>query len=90
MRLRITAITLLTRLVENVGRVVSQVQFFLYGILPVLFSPDELTALTRTYYNRSYGSLEREFRADAHNGRSITGGFWIFCFAMLEIPLAGP
>lgn len=66
MPVRISAIILFTRLVEGVGRVVSQVQFFLYGILPALLSPDELTALTRTYYNRSYGGLEREFRADGY------------------------
>jgi len=58
--------TLLARLVEGVGRLASQVQFFLYGILPALLSPDELSALTRTYYNRSYRGLEREFSADAY------------------------
>lgn len=66
MRLRIAAITLFTRLVEGVVRLGSHVQFFLYGILPALLPPDELTALTRTYYDRSYGGLEREFRADAY------------------------
>lgn len=66
MRLRIFAITLLTRLVERTGSLVFQIQFLLYGMLPVLLPPNELTALTRTYYNRSYGGLEREFRADAY------------------------
>lgn len=66
MRLRIAAITLFTRLVEGIGRLVSHVQFCLYGILPALLPPDELTALTRTYYNRSYGGLEREFHADTY------------------------
>ncbi len=66
MRIRITAIALVTRLVEGVGHLVSQVQFFLYGILPALLPSDELTALTRRYYTRSYGGLEREFRADAY------------------------
>ncbi|BFU90253.1 MAG: hypothetical protein NTAFB01_14400 [Nitrospira sp.] len=42
MLVRITVITLFTRLVEGVGRVVSQVQFFLYGILPALLPSDEL------------------------------------------------
>lgn len=66
MRIRVTVIILLTRLVEFIGSLVSQIQFFLYGVLPVLLPPDELAALTRTYYNRSYGGLEREFRADAY------------------------
>lgn len=66
MHVRTTAIILFTRLVEGAGHVVSQVQFFLYGILPALLPPDELTALTRTYYNRSYGGLEREFHADTY------------------------
>lgn len=66
MRLWTAAIILFTRLIEGVGRLVSQAQFFLYGILPALLPPRELSALTRAYYNRSYGGLEREFRADAY------------------------
>lgn len=66
MRLRIIALTALTRLVERLTVLVSQIQFLLYGLLPALLPPDELAALTRTYYNRSYGGLERAFRPDAY------------------------
>lgn len=66
MRLRITAIVLLTRFVERTGSLLSQIQFFLYGVLPVLLPPDELIALTRTYYRRSYEGLEQDFHADRY------------------------
>lgn len=66
MRLRVAAIVLLTRFIERTSSLISQFQFFLYGVLPVLLPPDELTALTRTYYRRSYGGLERDFHADRY------------------------
>lgn len=66
MRLLVAAIVLLTRLVEGVGSLVSQVQFFLYGILPALLPPGELSALTRTYYRQSYDGLDRAFHADGY------------------------
>ncbi len=66
MRLRVTAIILLTRFVERTSSLISQIQFFLYGVLPVLLPPDKLTALTRAYYRQSYGGLERDFRTDRY------------------------
>jgi ubiquinone/menaquinone biosynthesis C-methylase UbiE len=65
-RVRITVIVLLTRFVEGVGSLISQIQFLLYGALPALLPPDALSALIRTYYNRSYSGLDREFRADEY------------------------
>ena len=66
MRLRVAAIVLLTRFVERTSALISQFQFFLYGVLPVLLPPDELTALIQTYYRRSYEGLERDFHADRY------------------------
>jgi hypothetical protein len=66
MRVRVTVITLLTHFVEYTGSLVSQIQLLLYGVLPVLLPPDELSTLTRTYYIRSYGVLDRSFRAETY------------------------
>lgn len=66
MRLRVIFVKLLTRVVERTGNLISHVQFFLYGLLPALLPPEELSGLTRTYYDRSYRALQKAFHPEAH------------------------
>jgi ubiquinone/menaquinone biosynthesis C-methylase UbiE len=65
-RVSVAAIIWLTRLIERAGRLTAQIQFFLYGIVPALLPPEELSAWTRTYYKHSYEGLDREFHAEAY------------------------
>jgi SAM-dependent methyltransferase len=65
-RPRVLTVRLLIRLVERVASLVSSFQMLLYGLLPVLLPPEELTGLVRSYYGHSYEKLTKRFAADTH------------------------
>ncbi len=48
MRVRVVFIKLLTCVVERTTSLVSHVQFYLYGFLPTLLPPEQLSELIRT------------------------------------------
>ena len=51
---------------KRTASLVSHVQFFLYGFLPRLLPPEQLSELTPTYYGHSYRALQNEFHPKAH------------------------
>ncbi|MDP3089773.1 MAG: class I SAM-dependent methyltransferase [Nitrospira sp.] len=68
MRLLAIIVTGCAKLVGTLAGWLAQIHMFLYGILPALLPPDQLSALIRRYYDRSY--------AEAGTRIPLTGYSW--------------
>jgi SAM-dependent methyltransferase len=64
MRVLVVFIRLLTACVDRLLGRLAQLQMLLYGLLPALLPPEELTRMIRVHYNRSYRNVETWSLAD--------------------------
>ncbi|WHZ22053.1 MAG: hypothetical protein OJF47_001165 [Nitrospira sp.] len=65
MRLLASSVTILTRCIARAADLLSRLQMVLYGLLPALLSPEELTRLTRAHYEKSHRRIAAEPHPEA-------------------------